>query len=244
MHEWRAPSDLTAILFDKDGTIIDYDATWEPVNRRAAVIAAAGDAGLEAHLLAACGLDAATGKTAGGSLFAAATAAEIAEAMVEAGSALDAAGLTRMLDELFISAASSVVPLADLRSLFPELATAGFALGVATSDSEASARISVATLGIADHVGFICGYDSGHGVKPEPGMLHAFCKAVGCAPRQVAMVGDNTHDLDMGRAAGAGAVIGVLSGTGTRDVLEPLADVCLPDISHLPGLLRRDAAQD
>lgn len=53
------------------------------------------------------------------------------------------------------------------------------------------------------------------------------------------MVGDNTHDLDMGRAAGAGAVIAVLSGTGSHDVLASIADVCLPDISHLPRVLKR-----
>ncbi|MCB1479468.1 MAG: HAD family hydrolase [Rhodobiaceae bacterium] len=238
MDEWRAPSNLRAILFDKDGTIIDYDATWEPVNRRAAKLAAPGDGVLEARLLAACGLDAATGKTAGGSAFAAGNTADIAKCMVEAGSLLDAGELTRELDALFTSAAGSVVPLVDVRSLFPELAAMGFALGVATSDNEASARISMDALGAAGQFQFICGYDTGHGVKPEAGMLLAFAAAVGCVPHEVAMVGDNTHDLDMGRAAGAGAVIAVLSGTGRPEVLAPLADVCLPDISHLPRVLK------
>lgn len=239
MHEWRAPSDLTAILFDKDGTIIDYDATWGPVNRRAAALASAGDAELEARILAACGMNAATGKTAGGSVFAAGNAADIAGRMIEAGSTFDAAGLTRALDEIFTSTADAVVPLADVRSLFSELVQTGFALGVATSDNEASARITMEVLGVADRLDFICGYDSGHGAKPEPGMLHAFCRSVGCKPHEVAMVGDNTHDLDMGRAAGAGAVIAVLSGTGSHDVLASIADVCLPDISHLPRVLKR-----
>ena len=39
------------------------------------------------------------------------------------------------------------------------------------------------------------------------------------------------------RAAGAGLVVGVLSGTGTRDTLEPLADVVLDSVAELPAYL-------
>ena len=53
---------------------------------------------------------------------------------------------------------------------------------------------------------------------------------------QVAMVGDSTHDLHAGRAAGM-TTIGVLTGPATEETLAPFADAVLPDISHLPAWL-------
>jgi phosphoglycolate phosphatase len=67
-------------------------------------------------------------------------------------------------------------------------------------------------------------------------MILGFCEALGFQPKQIAMVGDSTHDLGMGRAAGAGMTIGVLTGTGAHKTLEPLADVLIPSIDDLPAL--------
>ena len=66
------------ILFDKDGTLVDFDKTWAAVNRRAALIAADGDPRLADILLRECGMDPETGKTRADSMFAAANANEIA----------------------------------------------------------------------------------------------------------------------------------------------------------------------
>jgi phosphoglycolate phosphatase len=104
---------------------------------------------------------------------------------------------------------------------------------VAPNDSEASARRHVEALGLM-HIEFIAGYDSGHGGKPEPGMVFAFARHLGLAPRQVAMIGDSTHDLHAARAAGALAV-GVLSGPASREELAPHADHLFEDISALPA---------
>jgi phosphoglycolate phosphatase len=80
-----------------------------------------------------------------------------------------------------------------------------------------------------------CG-DDGVGVKPAPEMLLAICATLGTAPDRTAIVGDTPADLAMGRAAGAGTVIGVLTGVGGRDELEPLADAVLDSIRELaPG---------
>jgi phosphoglycolate phosphatase len=83
---------------------------------------------------------------------------------------------------------------------------------------------------------FAAGCDSGHGAKPGSGMALAFCKAVGIAPQEAAMVGDAVHDLAMGRAAAFGLNIGVLSGTSAREDLEDYADLILPSINDLPPL--------
>ena len=52
------------------------------------------------------------------------------------------------------------------------------------------------------------------------------------------MIGDNPHDLEMARSAGAGAAIGVLTGNSSRQELAPLADAVLDSMCDLPGLAR------
>jgi phosphoglycolate phosphatase len=233
---------IAGILFDKDGTLLRYDESWGPVNREAARIAAGGQADLQDPLLAAAGMDPVTGQTRADSLLAAGNAAEIAAGFVAAGSPLDVEALTQELDALFIRAAEFAVPVADLAPLFKALKGRGLKLGIASSDNETAIRRMANHFAITPYVDFIAGYDSGHGVKPGPGMLLAFCGAVGLAPAQVAMVGDNNHDMAMGRAAGAGLNVAVLSGTGNRDSLSALCDHCIEDITTIESVIGLPAA--
>lgn len=227
---------IDAVLFDKDGTLVDYDASWLPINREAARLAARGDEALAARLLDACGTGT-DGRTRPGSLFAAGNASEIAAHMVKLDAPFEADALRRVLDDLFERGAAQAVPICNLA---PVLDALPVPLGLATSDGEASARVTLDALSVADRFSFVAGYDSGHGAKPGPGMVHAFARAT--EAERIAVVGDNTHDMEMARAAGAIA-IGVLSGTGTRRELEPLADLVLGSVADLPAIVRRAAAR-
>jgi phosphoglycolate phosphatase len=71
-------------------------------------------------------------------------------------------------------------------------------------------------------------------------MVLAFAREAGLAPGDVAVVGDNPHDMEMARAAGAVA-IGVTSGNSTADDLAALADVVLPGVTALPEWLDANA---
>jgi phosphoglycolate phosphatase len=233
----KSVSGIKAILFDKDGTLIDFEATWGPVNQQIGLMAAGGNVEMSKTILDRCGVDAATGKTRPESPLAIAAADEIAEALMAAGSRLTKADLVLGLHHLFSGAARFAKPLADMPQLFTTLKQSGLKLGVASSDSAEAVAATMSALGIASLVDFYCGYDSGFGPKPKPGMVHGFCKALGLQPNQIAMVGDSTHDLGMGKAAGARLNIGVLSGTGTHATLAPLADVLIASIVDLPALL-------
>ena len=71
-------------------------------------------------------------------------------------------------------------------------------------------------------------------------MLTAFCDATGIPPAACAMIGDSTHDLDSGRAAGM-VTVAVLTGVATRADLTPHADVVLAR-HRRPARLARAAA--
>ena len=137
---------VEGILFDKDGTLIDYAASWAPINREAARFAAKGDASLAAYLLEIGGQDRETGRVSAGSLLAASNTAEIATAWVEAGSPFGVEVLTRDLDRIFTAGSKGAVGVPGIADLFDRLRRAGIRLGVATSDSAASAKTTLETI--------------------------------------------------------------------------------------------------
>ena len=87
----------------------------------------------------------------------------------------------------------------------------GFRLGVATNDSTSGAEKTLLALGVAQMFDAAYGYDAVANPKPAPDAIQAFCDLTGLKPSEIAMVGDNRHDLEMARAGGAGLAVGVLS---------------------------------
>lgn len=238
----KSTAAIAAILFDKDGTLLGYDASWGPVNRELAAIAAKGDPELADRLLLACGMDPVTGHVKPDSLLAAGNTAEISAGLIAAGSSCDLQELTERLDRLFTEAAGKSVAVTDLKAYFARLKARGYKLGIASSDNEASIRETAKRFGFEPDLDFVAGYDSGHGTKPQPGMVLGFCDAIGIAPERVAVVGDNNHDLHMARSAGAGLRVAVLTGTGSRESLSADSDYCFEDITALEAILPERAS--
>lgn len=234
---------IKAILFDKDGTLLDYHATWTGINLRAALAAASGDTVLVKRLLTVADADPETGRAHPGGLFAAGNTSEIVDAWIDAGITLPRDALIEAVDVIFTDAMRSAVPIVGGREMIQALHAQGYVMGVASSDSETAIGVFLEHAGLAPYFTFIAGYDSGFGHKPAPGMLTAFCSAIDIDPAQSAVVGDNVQDLQLARSGGAGMGIGVLSGTGTEAVLAPLADVVIADISHLERVFADPAVQ-
>jgi phosphoglycolate phosphatase len=118
-----------------------------------------------------------------------------------------------------------------------ELAAAGIVMGVATNDATEAAAAAIAALGLDAYLPHVFGYDSVRHPKPAPDIVLASAAVTGVDPSDIAVVGDNRFDMDMARAAGAGAAVGVLTGNSGEDDLRPYADVVLPSIRDLPGWL-------
>ncbi|WP_299474589.1 HAD family hydrolase [uncultured Roseibium sp.] len=228
---------IEAILFDKDGTLLDFDATWTPAYEEAARFASKGILSEAERFLEKTGLDLETRNSAAGSLLAAGNSEEIAEAWIAGGADFSLDDLTSELDRIFVSKMHDAKPLTGIRETVDWLLDRGFRLGVASSDSEAAIRAFLEGSGLAPKFEFVTGYDTGHGPKPEPGMVLGFASAIGLPPAKIAVVGDNMHDIDMAKAAGAGLTIGVLTGTSAQEDLETHADIILPSASDLPRCL-------
>ena len=223
---------IHGVLFDKDGTLFVFQATW---NAWAAMLLrdlSGGDEARAAALGARMGYDLAAEEFDPESVVIAGTPEDIVRLLLPGVPELSPGELIDRLNALAARAPQAeAVPLGPLLT---ELRGMGLRLGVATNDAEAPARAHLASVGHEESFDFIAGYDSGHGGKPEPGMCLAFAATLGLSPETVLMVGDSTHDLEAGRAAGM-RTVAVLTGMAGEAELAPLATVILPDIGHLPG---------
>lgn len=225
---------VRGVIFDKDGTLFDFAATWEAWAVAFLLRASGGDRGRAALLGAAIGFDFEACRFSRDSIVIAGTAGEVAATLAPHLPDLAPAHLLDMLNEEAANA-----PQAEAVPLDPflrGLRARGLSLGVATNDAEGPARAHLDSAGITAQFDFIAGFDSGHGGKPAPGQLLAFCAATGLEPESVVMVGDSLHDLRAGRAAGM-RTLGVLTGLAKATDLAPLALAVLPDIGHLPQWL-------
>jgi phosphoglycolate phosphatase-like HAD superfamily hydrolase len=234
------PVDLTGIdvvIFDKDGTLIDFHAMWGGWARE---LGERLDAGIRRpvslDVFAAIGFDPSTGRVAPGGQLATATMAGIEETVARVLRRwCPSIAAARRATEAAWSIPDPValaVPLGDLPAIFGRLRDDGRRIAVVTTDDRVPTDATMRSLGVRDLVGaLVCG-DDGFAMKPEPDPVFAVCQAFRVEPSQTAVIGDTPADIAMGRSAGAGRVIGVRSGIGSDADLAD-ADALIDSIGGL-----------
>jgi phosphoglycolate phosphatase len=219
------------IIFDKDGTLFDFRATWNVWAAGVIAKLAAADAVLARAIAQALHFDLDGQTFRPTSPVIAGTLAEVTDLIAPHLPQWPAADLEAWLD-----ASAQQAPLAPAVALDPLLSglrARGLRLGVMTNDSAAGAQAHLGAAGVTHLFDMITGFDSGWGAKPDPAPLLAFARAMALDPARVVMVGDSTHDLIAGRRAGM-QTVAVLTGMAEAAELSPHADAVLPDIGHLP----------
>jgi phosphoglycolate phosphatase-like HAD superfamily hydrolase len=230
---------IDLVVFDKDGTLLDFHAMWggwaTELGRR---LEGATRRPVSGDVFATIGYDPVSGRARPGSPLAIDTMSEIREviaAVVRRWCPNVAAARRAVEAAWFIpDPVATAQPTADLTTLFAALRAGGRRIAVATTDDRAPTEAALRALGVREQVAALACGDDGIGVKPDPAMLLAICEALQVPPTRTAVVGDTAADLAMARAAGAGLVVGVLSGVDGRDRLAELADIVLDSIADLP----------
>ena len=228
---------IDAVVFDKDGTLIDFHAMWGGwAHELGARLDATIRRPVSLDVFAAIGFDPSSGRVAPGGVLATATMAGIEEtvARVLRRWCPSIAAARRATETAWFAPdpTAQAAPLADLVTLFDGLRASGRRIAVVTTDDRAPTDATLRALGVREHVeAMVCG-DDGFEVKPAPDPVFAVCHAFQTEPARVAVVGDAPADLAMARAAGAGLVIGVRSGVGTDTDLAA-ADAIIDTVGDL-----------
>jgi phosphoglycolate phosphatase-like HAD superfamily hydrolase len=229
---------IDLVIFDKDGTLIDFGTMWSGwAETLAASLSGATGRPVDGPLFAMLGYDPVTRRVTPGGGMAATPMARLRErtrdVLVAEGVPAEAAESALARTWHAPDPVGLTHPLADLDGLFARLRATGRLIAVATTDDRDPTLRTFAALGLSDAIDALVCADDGVAVKPAPDMVVHLCAALDVPPARTSVVGDSPADLQMARAAGAGLVIGVLTGVGGHDDLEPLADVVLDSVGAI-----------
>jgi phosphoglycolate phosphatase len=236
--------EIELIVFDKDGTLVDFNLLWagKLVNAVEAVLAAApGLPGLRARLFATLGIQGDGKSVIPESPLAVSTLAKLGMVttvvLYQNGVAWHEA--ERLSRDIFMPAIEvlprpqDISPIGDVSSLMQRLSDHGFRLAVFTSDDRNATMATLPILGIAGLVGaMVCGDDAIPGKPSGAGLLH-LASHFAVSPESILMVGDSMTDMTSATDASIGWRVGVLSGTGHREGLARIAHHVVDDIHAL-----------
>ena len=239
--------EIKGIVFDKDGTLIDFYRVWEPaivpvVQRlflQLGLVVKVEEAG---KILECLGYR--DGKIDPEGAIAWKSYRGIAEdirlaspAVAKRASVEEIAAILQR--EFFTEVAKKrqeYPTFTDLPKLCRRLTQKGIRIGVATTDDAVSTRHCLDCLGISQYISFWGTADGQMPEKPDPELLYMAAAQWKVAPEEIAVVGDTPNDMRF--AANARAIgIAVLSGTGSRRELEGLADAVLDSVDMLTDWL-------
>ena len=232
-------------IFDKDGTLIDFAATWIPlVRRRVAFLLeiAERDGQLETFLLRSWGIDPVSGRIDPRGPFPVSPRSEEivigAAALYQQGYPWDEAKqwVSRAFDQAdeATDRKELLKPVPGVQAILSILKERGFFLGLASNDERRDTEAMISDLGwtgLFDAT--VCSGEAAE-PKPHPEMVLSICRRLSISPRETVFVGDSVTDMKMGKRAGLALTIGVLEGGVTpREDLEKVADIVVDSIRDL-----------
>jgi len=147
------------------------------------------------------------------------------------------AAFEKAIMEAYFGSESKVAHIdKDLMQYFGQMKAAGIKIGFDTGYPADIQNGLVKKLGFEGVVhSYISSYDVPQG-RPYPYMIHHLMERTGimnCA--RVAKMGDSARDMEEGRNAGCGVVVGVLSGAdNAEELLAAGADIVVPNVTDLP----------
>jgi phosphoglycolate phosphatase len=233
--DWAA---FSLVIFDKGGTLIDFRAMWTGwAMELAQRLETRLSFPVARQFFDALEFDPHSGRIAPLGPLATFPMSGLriltADVMTEAGLSREAADALVTSVWFAPDPIATAHPLADLPALCRALRDRSVKIAIATMDDRASTEGGLTALGIKALVDAMVCADDGLPHKPAPEMVWAVCRMLGLSPSHTVVVGDSVTDMQMGRSAGAGLVVGVLSGITPAELLAPHADVLISSVSEL-----------
>jgi len=227
-----------AIVFDKDGTLIDFDLMWGSWTLQLADrLQAAIGLDIRQALSECYGYDIRRRKILADGKLTCTPMWRLRELMVEV---VESVGVPAVDASCAVARAWHVPdpvtlakPFTDIHRLFTNIHKLGIKIAIATSDDREPTRAMLDAFGVTDLVSTMVCADDGIPAKPAPDMVTTLCQRMNVRPENVIVIGDTVADLQMSHSAGAGYSIGVLSGVGSLATLTPLADILIDTVDTL-----------
>ncbi|MFF2909287.1 HAD family hydrolase [Paenibacillus sp. NPDC057934] len=124
-----------------------------------------------------------------------------------------------MMDEM-----RPVVALPGLARFLEEARSHGVPMAVVTADETDAAEKHLRWLGIRDYFSEVIGTDQVERGKPFPDMVQLACSRLGIDPSGVVVIGDTNGDMRMAKAAGAALAIGLPGSASDDEATNLLSD--------------------
>lgn len=232
------------IVFDKDGTLLDFDALWVPVAAAATdgILCALGRSDIPAaELLLSIGVKDEICSVSGSLCYGtyALMARDMLAVLKRYGCAVDEtalAALTREQYEKNLSAGAIVPSCDNLRQTLLTLKERGLTLILITLDTVSATSICLEKLGLKDLFDEVITDDGSFPVKPNPHCINSIMDRYSIVPKDVYVVGDTLTDVSFAEASGAN-FIGIAKNEENRNCLSRYAKTVISCISDLPASL-------
>ena len=227
---------IKAIIFDKDGTLFDFQNSWGDTTFEFLKILSGGSAHLLNKLANELNFDLNQKIFHPESIFIAGTTDEtitLLQPLIPEKSHNNIRAI-----QTYCYANQKQIPVKNLFNILQNLYEEGYIMSVATNDLEEPTITQLKDAKILNFFSDVLGADSGYGAKPEPSQLIELKRRKSLKSQEILMVGDSTHDLIAAQKAGFRS-FGVLTGVASKADLEPYSEAVYKDISHLSAWLEK-----